>query len=149
LQKAGNNIKSLTLDTTSALRSPAATAFDAVHIVQAFITVETDVGKGDGMVRLVQDGGVWKVFTLFTYLKELRGYEERVGRRRPNGVEHGEHASQKNWADRRREESAFEGGMEPTVIIMGEFSFDLSSVPAGREMHPVGATHFFTGVLVC
>ena len=68
-----------------------------MHTVQAFLKVETDVGSGEGIVRLVQEGGNWKVFTLFTFLKELRGHEESVGKRRPHGVEHGEHASQKNW----------------------------------------------------
>jgi hypothetical protein len=85
------------------------------------LSVQTNVGRGDGVVRLVQEQGVWKVFTLFTYLKELKGHEERVGRNRPNGVEHGEHASQRNWLDRRKAEENFEHGLEPTVIIMGGF----------------------------
>ena len=92
-----------------------------VHIVQAFVNVQTDIGSGDGMVRLVQEQGKWKVFTLFTYLKGLKGHEERTGRNRPNGAEHGEHASQYNWLDRRKMEENFEGDLEPTVIIMGEF----------------------------
>jgi hypothetical protein len=124
LKQAGNRVKSLALDESSTLRSPTATVFDAegkVHTVQAFLGVQTDVGSGDGIVRLVQEQGQWKVFTLFTYLKELKGHEERTGKNRPNGVEHGEHASQHNWLDRRKAEESFEGDLEPTVIIMGEF----------------------------
>lgn len=122
LKQAGNRIKSLSLDESSTLRSPTATVFDAegkVHTVQAFLSVQTDVGSGDGIVRLIQEQGKWKVFTLFTYLKELEGHGERTGRNRPNGVEHGEHASQQNWLDRRKAEEKFEGDIEPTVIIMG------------------------------
>lgn len=122
LKQSGNRIKSLSLDESSVIRSPTATILDAegkIHTVQAFLSVQTDVGSGEGIVRLVQEHGQWKVFTLFTYLKELKGHEERIGRNRPNGVEHGEHASQNNWLDRRRLEENFEGGLEPTVVIMG------------------------------
>lgn len=138
LKRSGTRIKSLALDSSSSLRSPTATVLDAeskLHTVQAFLNVQTDVGQGDGIVRLVQDRGQWKVFTLFTYLKELRGHEETVGRNRPNGVEHGQHTSQKNWLDRREAEEQFEGGLEPTVIIVGEFrhspasDIDFVSVP--------------------
>lgn len=72
-------------------------------------------------MRLVFDQGAWKVFTLFTYLKELKGHEESTGKNRPNGVEHGEHISEKNWLDKRKAEQNFEDGLEPTVLIMGEF----------------------------
>lgn len=121
--KNGSRIKSITLDTTSALRSPTPAVLDAagkVHTVQAFLNVETDIGKGAGLVRLVQDEGGWKVFTLFTFLSELKGFEETVGKRRPNGVQHGEHLSRKNWLDRRNAEENFEDGEEPTVLILGK-----------------------------
>jgi hypothetical protein len=128
--KGGSRVTSFALDKSSALRAPTATVLDLagkVHTIQAFLTVEMDVGKGAGVVRLVQDQGTWKAFTLFTFLSQLEGYEESVGRRRPNGVEHGEHASRKNWLDRRNDEESFEGGLEPTVLILGKPSlhFDL------------------------
>jgi hypothetical protein len=91
-----------------------------VHTVQAFLTVETDIGRGSGIVRLVQDHGAWKVFTLYTFLRELKEHEEQVGGRRPNGVAHGEHLSRKNWLDRRKAEENFEDGEEPTVLILGK-----------------------------
>lgn len=78
------------------------------------------VGRGEGLVRLVQEGSSWKVFTIFTYLKEIKDHEEHIGKQRPHGVVHGEHASQKNWLDRRKAEQNFEDGLEPTVVIMGE-----------------------------
>lgn len=92
-----------------------------VHTVQAFLTVETDIGRGSGVVRLVQYHGAWKVFTLYTFLRELKGHEEQVGGRRPNGVAHGEHLSRKNWLDRRKAEENFENCEEPTVLILGRF----------------------------
>lgn len=97
-----------------------------VHIVQAFLRIETDVGKGDGIVRLVYDQGSWKAYTLFTCLKELKGHEESVGKNRPQGVEHGEHTSSLNWLDRRKAEQNFDDGLEPTVLILGKFEFTFS-----------------------
>ncbi|KAH6718215.1 hypothetical protein BKA61DRAFT_732541 [Leptodontidium sp. MPI-SDFR-AT-0119] len=116
-----SRITSLSLDTSSSYRSPQSSSLnnEEVQTVQAFLKVETDVGSGEGFVRLVEAEGVWKVFTLFTFLKQLRGFEEAIGKKRPYGVKHGEHDSQENWADRRKIEEAFEGGEEPTVLIVG------------------------------
>lgn len=119
----GSRLKSLALDKSSKLRSPTASVFGAdgkVHTVQAFLKVETDIGNGAGIVRLVQEQGSWKVFTLFTFLAELNGHEEMVGKKRPFGVQHGEHASRKNWLDRRKAEENFEEEQEPTVLILGK-----------------------------
>jgi hypothetical protein len=121
--KEGCRIKAITLDKSTSFRSPTATTIDAkceAHIVQAFLTVDTDVGRGAGLVRLVQDQGVWKVFTLFTFLQELKGHEELLGKKRPYGVQHGEYISRKNWQDRRRAEENYEDGEEPTVLILGK-----------------------------
>lgn len=121
--KGGCRVKSLSLDKSSALRSPILSPLDAdgkVDIVRAFLTVETDIGSGTGVVRLAQEQGVWKVFTLFTLLKELKGFEQFVGKKRPFGVHHGEHISRNNWLDRRNIEENFEDGQEPTVLILGK-----------------------------
>ncbi|KAH7309304.1 hypothetical protein BKA65DRAFT_601543 [Rhexocercosporidium sp. MPI-PUGE-AT-0058] len=115
-----SRINSLCLDSSSTFRSPQSSFLDngKLQTVQAFLKVETDVGSGEGFVRLVEEKGAWKVFTLFTFLKELKGFEEAIGRKRPNGVKHGEHDSQENWADRRKIEGEFEGE-EPTVLVVG------------------------------
>jgi hypothetical protein len=115
--EGGLHIKSSKLDTSSALRSPRASNIGALHTVSAFLTLETDVGRGAGVVNLVQDHGVWKVYTLFTYLIELKGHEESVGARRPSGYEG--HDTSLNWLDRRNADLKLEDG-EPTVLIVGE-----------------------------
>jgi hypothetical protein len=121
--KSGCRMSSAALDNSSHLRSPTVAPFtDTVCSVQAFLTVETDVGTGKGIVRLVQDDKAWKAFTLFTFLEGLTGYEEAIRWRRPNGVEHGEHSSRKTWLDRRDEEENFRGREEPTVLIVGKFN---------------------------
>ena len=117
----GSRLRSVSLDKSTAIRSPQATSFGGdIHAVQAFLTVETDVGHGRGVVKLVRDDSGWKAYTLFTFLEELNGYKEVTGRKRPNGVAHGEQISRKNWLDRRNAEQDFEGDEEPTVLVVGK-----------------------------
>jgi hypothetical protein len=121
--KNGCRIKCLSLDKTSSFRSPTISKIDAdgkIDTVRAFLFVETDVGSGAGVVRLAQEQGVWKVFTLFTLMKELKGFEPSIGKKRPFGVQHGEHESRDNWLDRRNEEGSFKDGQDPTVLILGK-----------------------------
>lgn len=131
IKNSGNvcRIKSITLDKTSQLRSPQTAQLGSeakIPNVQAFLNVETDVGKGQGLVRLVNENGKWKAFTLFTFLKELTGHEETVGKRRPIGAEHGGHSSKLNWLDQRKTEEKFENE-EPTVLIVGTYRISISS----------------------
>jgi hypothetical protein len=121
--KSGCQLRSAALDNSSPLRSPTVSPLtDTVCSVQVFLTVETDVGTGKGVVRLVQDDKTWKAFTLFTFLEGLTGYEEAIRWKRPNGVEHGVHSSRKSWLDRKNEEENFEGSEGPIVLIVGKFS---------------------------
>ena len=127
LKKApkGVRLHNIDLDTSSKLRAPSVSAVDfsgKVMGVQSFLTVETDVGRGRGLVRLLQDqedGGKWKAFTLFTTMHELKGHEETIRGRRPHGVEHGGQPGRKNWQERRVAQQNLEG-MEPTVLIVGK-----------------------------
>lgn len=118
-------IKSIDTDTSTDLRKPTIAPVDFVGNVkgvQSFLTVDTDVGSGRGLVRLLQDPedeGKWKAFTFFTVLQELRGFEELIGARRPIGVESGTQSGRKNWKERRQAEANLEEGPEPTVLIIG------------------------------
>ena len=90
--------------------------------VESFLNIETDVGKGPGIVRLLQDQqdrGHWKAFTLFTAMHELKGHEETVRGNRPHGVAHGGTPGRLNWQERRTATENFEGDLEPTVLILG------------------------------
>ncbi|KAI9805069.1 MAG: hypothetical protein M1825_000903 [Sarcosagium campestre] len=124
-QKKGFRLKSLAIDERNAFCAPTVSAVDfhgQVKCVQTFLRVETDVGNGRGVVRLIQDAkdrDIWKVFTLFTALHELNGHEELIGKRRPTGVVHGEVASRTNWKDRKDALQNMEDGREPTVVIIG------------------------------
>ena len=122
----GSRIKSVEIDKSNATRQPGISAVDyngKINGVASFLTIETDVGRGRGLVRLLkdpQDGDKWKAFTLFTAMHELKGYEETTKANRPHGVAHGGQPGRKNWAERRTATENFEGDNEPTVLIIGQ-----------------------------
>jgi putative flavoprotein involved in K+ transport len=83
---------------------------------EGFITFESRFGRCSGHIRL-RDG---KCATLLTTLQELRGFEERRGRRRPRGAEVDPARPLENWQDaRRREIEGFGVEREPFVLIVG------------------------------
>ncbi|MCJ1282467.1 hypothetical protein MMC26_001790 [Xylographa opegraphella] len=139
-QSKGSRITSLAIDQTSYVGKPTVASVDfggTLKGIQSFLTVETDVGRGRGLVRLVQDpddGGKWKAFTLFTSLKELKGYEEFIEERRPTGVIHGSHPGRKNWKERRDAEVNFEDGLEPSVIIVGSGQGGLTAAARLKQL---------------
>jgi hypothetical protein len=91
--------------------------------VRFFVKVENAAfgGVGRGVVRAVEvSEGVWKVWTLFTTLEEVKGLEERTGPRRERGVQHGGMDGRRNWKERREAEVELRE-KEPEVLIIGEF----------------------------
>lgn len=120
-----SRLTKLAVDTSSDFKKPSISPVDFagnLQCVRAFLTVETYIGRGRGLVKLVRDvqyGGKWKAFVLFTTLGELKGHEESVYARRPSGVDHGAHPGRLNWQERRNAEANCEGPFEPTVLIIG------------------------------
>ncbi|KAJ4317092.1 hypothetical protein N0V84_007545 [Fusarium piperis] len=120
--KDGFRLKSISIDTSSAVRSPKTIPIDGlatVFGVQLSFTIETALGTGQGLARAVEHNGEWKIFTLYTRLQEFKGYEEAINEHRPKGVEHGGKPGRKNWAQRRAAAANFEDGSEPAVLIIG------------------------------
>ena len=114
-------IHTFNIDRRSDTTKPAVSSIDfagSLKGIRFFVSVDTDVGRGRGLARLLpdsQDHGKWKAFTLFTVLKELKGYEELSGERRPTGAQNGS----RNWKDKRDAEQDFEG-IEPDVLLVGK-----------------------------
>ena len=111
----------LEIDSSEPHRKPNLGPLDALGEskgIVAFITFETDIGRGQGILKLAEEKGEWKIFTLYTNLTELKGHEELNGRRRTKGVQHGGDPNRKNWRERREAESNLEG-INPTVLIIG------------------------------
>jgi putative flavoprotein involved in K+ transport len=57
---------------------------DADGVTTAWFTFETAVGRGHGLLRLVEEDGTAKAWTFLTTLYELKGYEEPRGPRVPS-----------------------------------------------------------------
>ncbi|KAF2186609.1 FAD/NAD(P)-binding domain-containing protein [Zopfia rhizophila CBS 207.26] len=82
----------INLDASSLFKAPTFGPIDAwgdAKGVQFFITFETEIGTGQGVVRLAEEEWTWKTFTVYTALTELKAYEKPAGKRRAMGVEHG------------------------------------------------------------
>ena len=86
-------------------------------VLEGWISLETESARGKGYVRL-KDGLCW---TLLTAMRELKGFEEPSGRRRPLGASHGHgHADKRNWLERQRDEEASLGiTTQPYCLIVG------------------------------
>jgi putative flavoprotein involved in K+ transport len=84
--------------------------------LEAWITFETEMGRGYGHIR-IKDGAIW---TLLTTLSELKGFEEKSGFTRPLGALHGVNPNAKSWKERREEEIEKLGReTQPYVLIIG------------------------------
>ncbi len=83
---------------------------------EAWITFQTDVARGYGLIR-IHDG---QMRTLLTTVAELKGYEEKAGFTRPLGATHGVQPGAKTWKELRDEETATLGFQtQPWVVVIG------------------------------
>ncbi|KAL0258733.1 hypothetical protein SLS55_006236 [Diplodia seriata] len=97
------------------------TPVEGLEWVESMFEWETNVGRGKGMLRLVPEGGEWKAYMLYTALQELKGFEDRVGVRRPHGGNNslvGGAMKNGNWTERRERQIEFLDE-EPQVVCVG------------------------------
>ncbi|MGY1673131.1 flavin-containing monooxygenase [Geodermatophilus sp. SYSU D00710] len=93
---------------------------EADGVTTAWFTFETAVGRGKGLVRLVEEDGQPRAWTFLTTLYELKGHEEPRGPGRPMGAEHGANRQRQTWAERRAREAAELGRTaQPHVLVVG------------------------------
>jgi len=90
----------------------------ATQAIEAFYRFETERVHGQGVVRLVREGGRYRCWTLLTAADELKGFEERVGSRRPKGEAYSRDFRGPNWLDLRRQSVAY-ADRDPTVLVVG------------------------------
>lgn len=85
-------------------------------VTEGWLTFETAAAKGRGHIRLKGD----KCWTLLTTITELKGFEEKKGPTRPQGVEHGAFQDRKNWLERKQQEETELGySKQPYCVIIG------------------------------
>ncbi|GAO17626.1 uncharacterized protein UV8b_06046 [Ustilaginoidea virens] len=120
--KDGFRLKKVAIDKSTPSRQPSMGYLDgeaSVPSIQAFLSVESVLGSGEGFVRLAREGGKWKIYAIYTSLRALKGYNEAIFSNRPQGVSHGGQPGRKNWADRRALARDYRDGSEPEVLIVG------------------------------
>lgn len=97
--------------------SEPATTDDGV--TTAWFEFETAVGRGRGLVRIIDEDGP-RAWTFLTTLYELKGHEEPRGTRRPMGAEHGATKDRVTWLEQRQAEDAALGvDTQPYVLVVG------------------------------
>jgi cation diffusion facilitator CzcD-associated flavoprotein CzcO len=101
--------------------APRAVARAGTDAIEAIFRFKTADGRGCGVVRLTPDANepnTLKAWTLLTALDELKGYEEQVGRLRPNGETYARDFRGPNWFDRRKSAAAYTD-RDPAVLVVG------------------------------
>jgi putative flavoprotein involved in K+ transport len=100
----------------AATARPHGFTLDTATDEDGWFSFETPTGRGRGHVRLAAGGA----FSVLTALQELKGFEEKQGATRPEGVEWGAQKGRITWADRRAKEIAELGHtVQPFVLIVG------------------------------
>jgi putative flavoprotein involved in K+ transport len=88
---------------------------DAIEAIYRFETAE---GRGSGVLRLTDEGGTLKAWTLLTALDEIKGFEEHVGRLRPKGESYSRDFGGPNWLDLRKSAAEYVD-RDPAVLVVG------------------------------
>jgi cation diffusion facilitator CzcD-associated flavoprotein CzcO len=88
--------------------------------IEAVFAFQTAIGRGRGVMRLAPqvNGERPRALALLTALMELRGFEERIGERRPSGSEYGHRFGGPNWLDERTVKARYER-TDPAVLVVG------------------------------
>ncbi len=89
--------------------------------IEAYLDFDTKVGRGTAFVRLLLDGealGKPRIWLLLTTLQALRGFEERVGERRPSGDEYAMNELGRSWRQDQEAQRTF-ADRDPEVIVVG------------------------------
>jgi cation diffusion facilitator CzcD-associated flavoprotein CzcO len=97
--------------------------------LEAIFRFDTRHGRGIGVLRLTPDAGEsnrLKAWTLLTALDALKGFEERIGRRRPRGESYSRDFRGPNWLDRRKSAAAYLD-RDPAVLVVGGGQAGLST----------------------
>jgi cation diffusion facilitator CzcD-associated flavoprotein CzcO len=91
-----------------------------IEVIEGIFQYETEIGRGYGVVRLLANdpAPLPRAFQLMTNLHELKGHEEKVGKRRPTGEAYSRNFGGANWKDQRAISQRYTD-REPTVLVVG------------------------------
>jgi putative flavoprotein involved in K+ transport len=109
---------------------PRVTTRAGTKSIEAIFKFETTIGRGSGVVRLIGD----RAWTLFTALEEMKGFEERTGKRRPTGQSHSRDFRGPNWLDQRIAAAAYTDN-DPDVLVVGGGQAGLSIAARLKQLN--------------
>ena len=95
-----------------------------IDVIEGIFRFETDVGRGFGVVRLLA-AEPSRAFQLMTGLHELKGFEEKTGKRRPTGEAFSRNFGGTNWKEQRLASQEY-ADREPVVLVVGAGQAGLS-----------------------
>lgn len=95
------------------------------EVIEAIFTFETAIGPCNGVVRLVNEGGAPRAWTLATALDEIRGHEDPANGKRWQDVDWKRNFGGENWLDRRKKAVAY-ADHDPAVLVVGAAQAGLS-----------------------
>jgi cation diffusion facilitator CzcD-associated flavoprotein CzcO len=127
-QASSAGASGFTLDT--ARTPPRLVTRAGTKSIEAIFKFETAIGRGSGVVRLIGD----KAWTLFTALDEMKGHEERTGKRRPTGQSHSRDFRGPNWLDQRNAAAAYTDN-GPEVLVVGGGQAGLSIAARLKQLN--------------
>jgi hypothetical protein len=88
-----------------------------IDVIEGIFQFETAIGRGFGVLRLLADNPA-SAYQLMTGLHELKGFEEKIGTRRPTGEAYSRNFGGTNWKDLRITSQRY-ADREPTVLVVG------------------------------
>ena len=86
--------------------------------IEAILAFESDGGWCNAVVRLIENGGAPRAWTLLTALDQIKGHEEQSGRTRHQAKVYSRDFRGPNWLDQRKASLEY-GGREPAVLVVG------------------------------
>jgi len=96
---------------------PRRTRRHGIDVIEAIFDFETNVGRGNGVIRLLADQPA-KAWVLLTALDALKGFEEKTGRLQPKGEPYSRDFGGGNWLDQRTKHQAYLD-RDPAVLVVG------------------------------
>ncbi len=96
---------------------PRRTRRHGIDVIEAIFDFETNVGRGNGVIRLLADQPA-KAWVLLTALDSLKGFEEKTGRLQPKGEPYSRDFGGGNWLDHRTKHQAYLD-RDPVVLVLG------------------------------
>jgi cation diffusion facilitator CzcD-associated flavoprotein CzcO len=91
------------------------------EVLEGYFDFDTSAGRGTGFIRLLVDKQLPynpRIWLLLTTLQELRGFEEKVGDRRPSGDEYATNELGRSWREDREARRGF-ADRDPEVLVVG------------------------------